>query len=244
MKSATPENLMPDFKKTGIFPLNRSIIDSNMVAPAEVFHNENINVTMNDAVVDETQSVVVVVKEKVLVTEEKEGGMDDSKREYWCSLFGSRFENVKKVKSEKVVKPRNTLSKVVSGRCITESDVAEQVRVHVSQDSKNKPVEYTDSIRKKSSEKEMGSAKKNCKLKGKGKIKIVNYSSKKNVASPKPGPSHMYMYVDELDMDVDSDECVQIEEKDNCCVCGRFQPYAVRNSVSLIIVKWVQCGQV
>ena len=90
----------------------------------------------------------------------------------------------------------------------------------------------------------MGSAKKNCKLKGKGKIKIVNYSSKKNVASSKPGPSHMYMYVDELDMDVDSDECVQIEEKDNCCVCGRFQPYAVRNSVSLIIVKWVQCGQV
>jgi hypothetical protein len=103
---------------------------------------------------------------------------------------------MKKVKSEQVVKPRNTLSKVVSGRCITESDVAEQVRVHVSQDSKNKLVEYTDSISKNSSEKEMGSAKKDCKLKRKGKRKIVNNSSQKNVASPKPGPSHMYMHVD------------------------------------------------
>jgi hypothetical protein len=44
------------------------------------------------------------------------------------TIFDSRFENVKKVKSEKVVKPRNTLSKVVSGRCITESDVAEKVK--------------------------------------------------------------------------------------------------------------------
>jgi hypothetical protein len=43
------------------------------------------------------------------------------------------------------VKPRNTLSKVVSGRCITESDVAEKVRVHVSQQSK-KSVDYTDRI--------------------------------------------------------------------------------------------------
>ena len=61
----------------------------------------------------------------------------------------------------------------------------------------------------------------------------MNNSSKKNVASPKPGPSHMY--VDESDMDVDSDECDQIEEKDKCCVCGKFQPDAVRNSVSLFI---------
>ena len=59
-------------------------------------------------------------------------------------------------------------------------------------------------------------------------------SSKKNVASPKPGPSHVY--VDDLDMDLDSDEYDQIEEKDKC-VCGKFQPDAVRNSVSLIIVK-------
>jgi hypothetical protein len=149
---------------------------------------------------------------------------------------------VKKVKSEKVVKPRNTLSKVVSGRCITESDVAEKVRVHVSQQSK-KSVDYTDRISKKSSEKEMGSEKKDCKLKGKRKRKIVKNSNKKNVASPKPEPSHMYVDVDESYMDVDSDEHDQIEEKDKCCVCGKFEPDAVRKSVSLIFVKWVQCDK-
>ena len=69
--------------------------------------------------------------------------MNDSRSEYGCNFFGSRFENLKKVKSEKVVKPRNLLSKVVSGRCITESDVAEKVRMHVSQQSK-KSVDYTD----------------------------------------------------------------------------------------------------
>ena len=180
MKSATPENLISAFKKTGIFPLNRDIIDSNIFAPAEVFHNENINVTMNDVVVNDSQSVVVEVEERGLVTKEEVGGMDDSRSEYGCNFFDSRFENVKKVKSEKVVKPRNTLSKVVSGRCITESDVAEKVRVHVSQQSK-KSVEYTDRISKKSSEKEMGSGKKDCNLKGKGKRKIVKHSNKKNL---------------------------------------------------------------
>jgi hypothetical protein len=42
--------------------------------------------------------------------------------------------------------------------------------------------------------------------------------------------------VDESDMDVDSDEHDQIEEKDKWCVCGKFEPDAVRKSVSLIFV--------
>ena len=46
------------------------------------------------------------MEERGLVTEEEERGMDDSRSEYGCNLFGSRFENVKKVKSEKVVKPK------------------------------------------------------------------------------------------------------------------------------------------
>ena len=84
MKSATPENLISTFKKTGIFPLNRDIIDSNIFAPAEVFHNENINVTMNDVVVNESQSVEV--EERGLVTKEEVGGMNDSRSEYGCNF--------------------------------------------------------------------------------------------------------------------------------------------------------------
>jgi len=52
-------------------------------APAEVFHNENINVTMNEAVVNESQSVVVEVEEGSQVTEEEEGVMG----EHWTHLM-------------------------------------------------------------------------------------------------------------------------------------------------------------
>jgi hypothetical protein len=45
------------------------------------------------------------------------------------------------------------------------------------------------------------------------------------------------MYVDESDMDVDSDECDQIEEKDKCCVCGKFEPDAVRKECFIIYLK-------
>ena len=50
------------------------------------------------------------------------------------------------------------------------------------------------------------------------------------------------MYVDDSDMDLYSVECDEIEEKDKCCV-WEVQPDAVRNIVSLIIVKWVQCAK-
>ena len=45
-------------------------------------------------------------------------------------------------------------------------------------------------------------------------------TSRQNVASPKPAPSHVY--VDDSDMDLDSDKCDKIDEKDKCCVCGKF----------------------
>ena len=78
MKSTTHENPISDFKKTGIFPLNRDILDSKMfAAPAELFHNKNINATMNEAVVNESQSVVGEVEEGSQVTKEEEGGMDE-----------------------------------------------------------------------------------------------------------------------------------------------------------------------
>jgi hypothetical protein len=54
-----------------------------LAAPAEVFHNEHINVTMNEAVVNESQSVVVEVEEGSQVTKEEEGGMD----EHWTHLM-------------------------------------------------------------------------------------------------------------------------------------------------------------
>jgi hypothetical protein len=68
-------------------PLNRNIIDSNIFAPAEVFHNENIDVTMNDVVVNDSQSVVVEMEERGLVTKEEVGGMDAAQASWHTSSF-------------------------------------------------------------------------------------------------------------------------------------------------------------
>jgi hypothetical protein len=68
-----------------------------------------------------------------------------------------------------------------------------------------------------------------------------SHNSHISTKPPKQGPSHMY--VDVSDLYVDGDEHDEIEEKDKCCVCRKFEPDAVRKSVSLIFVKWVQCDK-
>jgi hypothetical protein len=42
---------------------------------------------MNDVVVNDSQSVIVEVEEKCLVTKEEVGGMDDSRSEYRLSYI-------------------------------------------------------------------------------------------------------------------------------------------------------------
>ena len=66
-----------------------------MFAPAEVFQNENINVTMNEAFVNESQSVVVQVEERNQVTEEEEGGMDDTVKVFF--FVGINFRGLVKI---------------------------------------------------------------------------------------------------------------------------------------------------
>jgi hypothetical protein len=39
----------------------------------------------------------------------------------------------------------------------------------------------------------------------------------------------------------DSERESQIDESDKCCVCKLFYPKQVKESISLLITKWVQC---
>lgn len=54
--------------------------------------------------------------------------------------------------------------------------------------------------------------------------------------SPQPGPSTTHV-VDEDSLSISEDE------SDNCCVCRRVEPPALRDCVNLIIVKWAQCDR-
>jgi hypothetical protein len=40
----------------------------------------------------------------------------------------------------------------------------------------------------------------------------------------------------------DIDDQSEIQEEEKCCICRQLTPDEVRNSVSLIFTKWVQCS--
>lgn len=64
---------------------------------------------------------------------------------------------------------------------------------------------------------------------------------------PHPGPSNIVSTAcapQELvrnDTDTDSEDECEITEEEKCCVCHKFTPDAIRQSVSIIFTKWVSC---
>ena len=57
--------------------------------------------------------------------------------------------------------------------------------------------------------------------------------------SQKPGPSHVTVSDSAGE---DTDDQSEIQEEEKCCICRQLTPDEVRNSVSLIFTKWVQCS--
>ena len=57
--------------------------------------------------------------------------------------------------------------------------------------------------------------------------------SNSGVSKPKKAPSRSE--------DIDSDSFLD-SDSELCCVCNLFTPREIRNSSSLIIVKWVECS--
>ncbi|XP_053385176.1 uncharacterized protein LOC128550335 [Mercenaria mercenaria] len=71
------------------------------------------------------------------------------------------------------------------------------------------------------------------------KAKKSTSPSRKSKSEPQPGPSGTARPVTtSADSDVSLDEDT---DTDLCCVCNLFTPQEVRQSTSLIFVKWVQC---
>ena len=54
-----------------------------------------------------------------------------------------------------------------------------------------------------------------------------------------PGPSHVTVSDSAGE---DTDDQSEIQEEEKCCICRQLTPDEVRNSVSLILTKWVQCS--
>lgn len=63
-------------------------------------------------------------------------------------------------------------------------------------------------------------------------------SNKKQHNNEQPGHSKEYTKVVNFDI---SDEDLSIRDEEKCCVCGDFEPNALRDKPYIEFVKWAQC---
>lgn len=183
------QNLKSGFKRTGIYPFDPSAIHPEKMMPATAYEKQTP--TVNDNTAEVATSAMCFFKEQREIISKK--------------------QNLDKKQS-------NTLSKVTSGACITETDI------------KLKIMDHQQNIRSSSKRKSKESSSKSHEKKTKYTEPI----------SPKPGPSGLQVIsVSGSSSDSDNDSDIPNEEK--CCVCHKYQPEQLKHCVSLIITKWAQC---
>ena len=141
-------------------------------------------------------------------------------------FFESRIDKIKDTKYTKISKPRNCISKHTAGKAVTEDKTFEKIKTFQSErssKSKQRNIKPEKIVKAKSTK--GTSATKNA------KCDIVTLSQN-------PGPSHIFFVSDNDDIGSNS----EIQEEEKCCICNKFTPDEVRNSVALIFTKWVQCS--
>ena len=95
------ENLQAGFRKTDIYPLNMSAITSEYMIPSEVFIiHSDVNAVVSDS--DATVECGVLIADEEYVSD--------------VDMFEIREQNLRKIRSEVVSKPRKCVSALVSGK--------------------------------------------------------------------------------------------------------------------------------
>ncbi|XP_041376339.1 uncharacterized protein LOC121388791 isoform X2 [Gigantopelta aegis] len=225
-RALSAENLHAAFRKTGIFPLCRNVISNESVMPAEIYHNGQDNAEANDIQTEIPDGLdnQTVPTENVCTTTNKETEvcLSESPSAFLCQKIAN-LRNTKQLDNNK--KPRRSLSKVVSGRPITESHITQKVDDYMHASGTTKPTIKNSRNSKNKS--------------GKTAKKQTSFENCKNTSSPQPGPS-TYNNPDSYSPSSDNSD-IDIEESEKCCVCHMFTPTQVRQSISVVFTKWVQC---
>jgi hypothetical protein len=187
-------NITSAFRKCGLYPFNDDVVPDHQIAPATSFSQEARPIFSKPTAAAKSAESFLVEK------------------------GGQLLKNVETAK-----KSRNTLSKVIAEKPITEDDVVKKIKEHKeNQTSKQKP------SKSKSSK---------------------NVLQKQKTKSPTPGTSGIPMKrakktnirerIDEYENESSDDE---IPEKDKCLVCKKFSPDTSKRPF-IIIVKWGQCDK-
>jgi hypothetical protein len=228
----SPGNLQSSFKRTGIYPYNPDVIDRSNVVPSQVF---KVAITTSDA--DHTLTVqlendgiqideVNTDQVNIVITEENDIEAEISNDQVHNAENTSRNFFVQKeavlVQSQPKTNTRRYLSKVVSGKAITEKETVDKIIEHknrgktpqkksASTGKQKEKVPNKSLSNKPSKEVKTGKKPKSksaCKSKQKLKSSISEETARTSGINLSGGPIP-------LDSDIDSDI---VEDDEPCCV--------------------------
>ena len=234
-KALSPENLQNSFRKAGICPFNPDIVDRSSFLPATVLEQEK---SCSSEARDDQTTTDIPCPEPLPAVEASEPGSGAAK-DLELNFFENKEREIRKKKSQ--TKKRRYLSYIVSGKAITEDKIVKEIHEHqekVSKKPKSAKVKSAK-VTKMNLKANKGNSKSN-KLGSKSGSTSAKLSGARNdkvrEASPLPGPSHINL----ADSEDFTDESVD-EDDEKCCVCNKFTPDEVRQSISLVFTKWAQC---
>ncbi|XP_053390074.1 uncharacterized protein LOC123531140 isoform X2 [Mercenaria mercenaria] len=191
-------NLRSAFQKTGIYPFQPAAISKAALAPADAYH-------------------LTPMTQNTVCSQKPSGDPRD--------FFSPDQELIaKKQEFESKKEHKNTVSKIVSGKCITNPVVEKKI------------IEFSEGQKKRKTESsKTGKVSKNKKVSKLPKPK--NVQKKPLGFEPQPGPSKVVVYPSDSSDFSDT----EITDSEKCCVCHKFEPEELRNIVSLVFVKWAKC---
>lgn len=232
-RALSAENLQAAFRRTGIFPLDKDAIADEYLVPAEIFQPEKvIETTENDSANDSDATV-----EGGIVAETENDKVDP------CvsgSFFQNKENELRRVKSELTSKkPRQTMSKIVSGHAITEKGIENLMRDHENEQRQTKTSQTVSKKRQSNSKTQKENAPRQKPTVSKMKVKKVTKPKVASAVEPTPGPSHIA--IDSTDSDSDMSVDSDISPEKLCCICKRNTPKELRHCTSIVFPKWAQC---
>lgn len=212
----SPSNLRSSFKKTGIFPIDSNVINPNCTVPSLIYTGKALlenSTTSTDKHVEGGNNLLH--SNNVLVQEHSEN--------IAANFFQKRGGDVLKYVAV-AKKPRKNISTIIAGKAITEPDVYEKVQAY----------------QKSSEDKKKSKTKGNTVNKAKG-MKGTNTIVQPPV-NPRPSTSKSPTPSENSTIDFEpSDDDCSIKDEEKCCVCGEFEPVALKKKLHIEFVKWAQC---
>ena len=186
LSTITVTNIVAAFKRCGIHPFNADIVNDSLLAPALTF---TCHTTLAQVIPDKSSE-------------------PKSAEKFLLHKGGKVLENVQTAK-----KVRNTLSKVIGGKPITEDDVIDKIRDHTDKQKQQNPA----TMKKRTNVKSPVASTSGI------TIKKLKKSQNKQITP-------------------DSESEEEITEDEKCIICKKFSP-DISKFPYIFIVKWGCCDR-